>query len=235
LRRTLIFAVGCTLCLTLTILAPGARANAITVQNASFEITNPLVDPCPGGGCAFNYGPIPGWTITGTAGSWQPGPGYYDVSMIDGSTVAFISIGTISQDLGIGLNPNSTYALSVSVGQRIDELPPFTSYSIGLFAGNTALQVLDGSNSAITPGTFNTETLSYTTGDTVTPGDLSIVLTSTGYQTSFDNVSLVDPPAPTPTPEPSSLAMLGAGLMGIALLGLLAKTRFVPFGTVASK
>ena len=48
----------------------------------------------------------------------------------------------------------------------------------------------------------------YSTGD-IAPGDLTIVLSSSGPQVDFDNsVNLVDP---TNTPEPSSLALLGVG------------------------
>src|ERR1700756_4819342 len=66
-----------------------AFANSIPIVNASFETTNPLGTPC-GTGCAFNVGPIPGWTITGgIAGSWQPSSAYFSAPVPDGSIVAF--------------------------------------------------------------------------------------------------------------------------------------------------
>jgi hypothetical protein len=125
----------------------------------------------------------------------------------DGSIVAFSNGGTISQMLAASLTANTTYMLSVDVGHRLDGL--VTDYSIALYVGNMLLASLPAgtSNSAITPGTFADETLTFTSGSKVIAGDLRIVLTSTGAQTDFDNVRLT-----AATPEPSSLSLLAGGL-----------------------
>ena len=194
------------------------KADSIAIQNASFETTNPLTGAC-GAGCGYNYGPIPDWTINGTAGSFQPNSTYF-TSVPDGTTVAFISNtgGTISQTLAVSLLPDTTYTLSVDVGNRLDLLE--TGFSISLDAGSTNLNTITGSNSTITPGTFANETLTYTTGSTVLPGDLTIILGSGGFQSNFDNVRLTtsSTSSSVPVPEPSGLLLLCLGLFCLALL-----------------
>ncbi len=171
----------------LAVLAP------TTIQNPSFETTNPLGQNC-GTGCNFNQGPIPGWTLVGQGGSWQPNSTYYNLPLPNGSIVGYSNGGTISQTLQAALQPNSTYTLSVYIGHRLDG--DVASYSISLQAGSTVLNTVSGSNSTIPAGAFAKVTLTYSTGATVTPGDLSIVLTSGGSQIDFDNVQLTGADSP---------------------------------------
>jgi RHS repeat-associated protein len=156
------------------------------LQNSSFETYNTLDQGCACG--PFNYGPIPGWTINGSGGSWQPSASTYS-SFPAGPTVIWNGGGTISQTLaGIGLQPNTTYTLSVYVGHRLDGY--VNTYTVSLQAGSTVLKSVSASNSTITAGTFANVSLTYTTGSTVTSGDLTIVLSSGGSQIDFDNVRL---------------------------------------------
>jgi len=182
-------------------------ANSITVQNASFETTSTLLANC-GTDCGSNGGPIPGWTLNGPGGSFQPNSAFFNLPLPDGSVVAWSGGGTISQTLtGTSLISNTTYTLSVDVGHRLDGLA--TNYSIALYAGTTLLNSFSGNNGVISMGTFADESLTYTSGAEVPSGDLRIVLTSAGSQTAFDDVQLTD------TPEPSSLLLLGSGLLGV--------------------
>ena len=195
-------------------IAVPARADSIAIQNPSFEITNPLIYSSPGYG-SWNYGPIPGWTITGGgAGSLQPGPTSYPSPLPDGSIVAYSNGGTISQTLSASLLPNTTYTLSVDVGHRLDTPDLYLSnYTIELLAGGTILNALSGSTSFITPGTFQSDFFGFTTGARVPSGNLGIALLSSGPQAEFDNVQLT---AALPAPEPGSLLLLATGL-GLAL------------------
>jgi hypothetical protein len=189
--------------------ATPARAD-ITVLNPSFEngVTLPLSSGC-GMNCSYNFGPISDWKMTGTGGLFQPNSTYYSVPVPDGSIVAWSSSGTIYQILTTSLTPNTTYVLSVDVGHRKDE-PLGTKYSIALYAGSTLLAKLPPSTSTfdILIGTFADETLTYTSGATVAPGDLRIVLSSDGNQANFDDVKLTA----SNVPEPSSLSLLAGGL-----------------------
>jgi hypothetical protein len=192
-------------------------ANSIPIQNASFEITNPLTTPC-GTGCAFNGGPIPGWTtVGGLQGTWQPSSAYFTSPVPDGSLVAYSNGGTISQTLSASLAANTLYTLTVAVGNRLDAVVNnlATTYIIQLFAGNTLLNSITGSNTTIPLGTFMDVSFNYLAGVTVPSGNLSIVLSSVGPQSDFDNVRLTA----TPVPEPGSLTLLVAGL-GLALVML---------------
>jgi hypothetical protein len=188
-------------------------ADSIPIVNPSFEMidpAHPLVYTCPN--CGFwNYGPIPGWTINGAAGAWQPSSAYFTSPVPDGSTVAWSDGGTISQTLSASLVPNMTYTLSVDVGHRLDGFG--ANYTIALYAGSMLLSSITGSNTTITMGTFQDQSFSYFSGGAPLSGPLSIALISSGKQTDFDNVRL------TATPEPGSLALLATGL-GLMILVL---------------
>jgi hypothetical protein len=202
--------------LVLTCFTAPVFANSIPIQNFSFETTNPLNISC-GTGCAYNYGSIPGWTTSGSQqGTWQPSSAYFTSPVPDGTLVAFSNGGTISQTLSASLAANTLYTLTVAVGNRLDAVVNnlATTYIIQLFAGNTLLNSITGSNTTIPLGTFMDVSFNYLAGVTLPPGNLSIVLNSVGSQSDFDNVRLTA--TPTSVPEPSSLALMAAGL-GLAL------------------
>jgi len=184
-------------------------ADGVLVQNASFESASALTSSC-GLGCAYNGGPIPDWTMTGTGGSFQPSTTFFNLPLPGGpsdSIVAYSNGGTISQILGVTVQPDSTYTLSVYVGDRLDG--EVANYSIALDDGSTTLcSTPTASNGAIAPGTFEDVTLTCSTGATVAPGALTIVLTSAGTQSDFDNVSV----NVVQSPEPASYLLLLIGL-----------------------
>jgi hypothetical protein len=219
------------LTLVLVLFGGAAMADDIAIQNPSFEDTNPLNISC-GTGCAYNIGGIPDWTTSGgQTGTVTFNSSYYSTPAPDGTVVAYTNGGTISQTLtGVSLLPNSIYTLSVYVGDRLDN--EVTDYSFSLDAGSNVLSTFSASNGAITPGTYQQEFVTYTTGSIVTPGDLSIVLGSAGGQADYDDVQLTVVPVqndgdpgqndgdPVPTPEPGSFLMLGMGLLGLLAFSL---------------
>jgi hypothetical protein len=194
-----------------------AWADSVTVDNGSFAQFNPLnLTAGCAAGCAYNAGPIPGWTIEGHGGSWQPGPTgpgtpYFSQPLPDGSIVAFIN-GTLSQDLGVTLTPDTFYTLAVDVGDRLDGFQG--GWSIALDDGGTPMCTSSGATASLAPGTFTAETCSFETGATVPSGDLFIVLGGSG---AGDNATFAD--VTVNTPEPASAALLGIGLFFVALVG----------------
>jgi|SRR6267154_212649 len=195
----------------------GAWGDSISIQNASFETTNALTIPCAGTGCAYNFS-LPDWTIAGinaSAGSFQPGSSsiYFNTALPDGSIVAFINTGSISQTLtGISLLANSVYTLSVDVGRRNDVAG--ADYSLNLLDGSNVFCTSGpSSNASITAGTFADITLTCATGATVPGGFLGIELTGDGRQINFDNVQLDVTSSTVSTPEPSVLALTFVGLL----------------------
>lgn len=193
----------------------------ISILNPSFEDVSSFTYTCAGAGCQYNSGSITDWTLTGEGGSWQPGSNslYFTTPIPDGSTIAWVSGGTISQDLGVSLLPNSIYILSVFVGDRADGVSG--SYSIAMAAGATTLDSLTGSSSNIGLGSFGDLILTFATGQNPVLGDLSIVLGNPGGQADFDNVTLTVGQN-TAVPEPTSLILL---IVGIAFVGLFSIMR----------
>jgi hypothetical protein len=193
--------------LTLT-LASGtaAHAGSITITNNSFEtLPNSGLNIGCGGTCAYDIGPITGWTTTGQTGQWITGGYAGNPNAFDGSVVAYINgPGSISQNVGTAV-AGVTYDLGAEVLARTD-LPE--AGMVQLWIGGVLVataSTVDAGN-----GTWNLETLQYTADAAQAGETLTIVLTANGSQGDFDDITL------NATPEPSSLLLLGTGLLGFA-------------------
>jgi hypothetical protein len=207
-------------------LASGAWGDSVSIQNASFEITNTLDQPCTGSTACFNNGPVPGWTTLASGfGSFAPTSTFFSLPLPDGSIVAFTNGGALAQTLtGISLLPNSVYTLSVDVGRRFDVIA--ANYSLSLLDGSSVFCTSGStSNSSITAGTFRDITLTCATGATVPAGFLGIELTGDGRQIDFDNVQLDVTASTVSTPEPSALALTSVGLLMSGLFFVLSRRR----------
>lgn len=197
-------------------LAPAAQAEAIIVQNFTFETPAQPVD-----GYAYV---VPNWTVGGgRASTYRPGPGIFTDPVPDGLQVVALDIdASIAQQLGESLQANATYTLSTGVGSR-NAYPGFGG-GIELYVGGTVTNgVVTGGtllgSTIVSPalGTFQTGTVTYNS-TSASPGlgqFLSVRLSyGGGNQLSFDNVQL-DRVGGAETPEPGSVALLiGSVLSG---------------------
>lgn len=202
-----------------------AQAMPIAVTNPSFEDSLAPIPP----GFSNNVAPV-GWTAFGFAGGFQfgvfnPGStagsfGTDFVSGVDGDQTAYSNSADFSQVLAATLMADTTYALTVAVGDRSDTVLP--SHTIRLLAGGVEIAALSdfgvaGTEGAWTDGTATSSV--FAAGDGLIGSTLSIELINDGgAQVNWDNVRLearMDSTQSVPTPTP--LLLLGLGLAALGL------------------
>jgi len=235
-------------------LAASAQAAAIAVVNPGFEDTTGLNGPTN----EFFFGQPIGWdfydpnTLIGNGagsngiftGTLEPnGVDFFNTTAPEGDLVGILfgfgdqpSAGAgeygIEQTLAAVLQANTTYELSVEVGNigsgtglsgDFFDLSGFLGYRVELLAGNTTIAV-DDNTLVIPEAEFATSTVSFTTGGApaLLGQNLGIRLVNVNgppggddpnidVEVDFDNVRL----SATPVPAPTTLALLALGLAGI--------------------
>jgi hypothetical protein len=175
----------------LLILAPGgfAQVTDFTVNNYSFEtLPGNAMSSC-GGSCVYEYGPIPGWNENNNNSGQQNITGYY---------------GAASEPNPPAYDAGDTYDLQVAVLSRTDAP---NDALVQLEIGNTVVATAPTTGTNYS-GTWSLENAVFTANAGEAGQQLTILLSSSGVQGGFDDVTL------TAVPEggASSLYVLLAGL-----------------------
>ena len=175
----------------LSILA-GSRAAAYA---ADIPIVNPSFEAPPLANGSYTTAPPTGWVVANGGTNlavWNPGitpyPNiYYNVAPPEGKQVIALgggfSPGEIQQDLGVTLQPNTTYTLSYYVGARLDT--PISSYDVRVFA--SGVSVLADHLGSPDPGGWVYRSASFHTGPTAS-GQLVLDVLVAGPSPSCDFV-----------------------------------------------
>jgi hypothetical protein len=219
-----------------------AEAVLLTINNSSFE--DPITadgdftassTSAPNGWAVYNDGATSSsrqfgvWNPTGTntfvGGDAPDGVNIGVVFLLNTTNIAEAGL---SQTLGDTLQLNSTYTLTVEVGNFADDNPSdsfnfngFPGYRIDLMTVNNPTP-LASDNNTLTPaeGIFETSIVSFTTGSSHTDAGQALAirlvnLNGAGIEVNFDDVRL----DASPVPEPSTAALL-LGAVGLICAGL---------------
>ncbi len=173
-----------------------ARGCDVVIINRGFEA--PLLADND-----FSY-VIPGWVVIGDSGSFNPGSGTYPGGNVPGGlNVGYVSCcaggrpnGVMSQGLSVFLAGNTTYDLSLLVGQRMET--PWSPFRLELVAGSTSV-INEMLTTPPAVGTFEPRSFQFVCppGHPAIGQRLTIRMTHTGgveRQANYDEFRLIATP-----------------------------------------
>lgn len=209
---------------TLAVAVSSAQAALLTVNNQSFE-ADTFVDT----GAGYSTNSATGWTSVSsgwgaynsinnnfsgtTATITPPNPGNLP-SPATGVNYAYLSgTSAFQQTLTDVYQPNTTYTLTVSIGNNKVEADGFVRFALRNSSGELAGLTVDAST-LVTTDTFKDFSFVYVTGNTVTADPITIRFSKvSGGQNGVDNVRL------DAVPEPAAIGIAGV------VIGCLARRR----------
>jgi len=199
-----------------TIIPPATVTTAISIVNAGFE--TPAKDD---GIYSNDFTDCPGWSAFDGAfgGVWDISAANYGGNAPEGENIAYVYSGTagIEQVLAETVKADTTYTLSVEVGNNVLPIAPWTGYTVQLLAGGTVLDA-DDNSLTIAADTIKTSTVVYASGaDDVADPNVGLplqirLLSLGGGEVNFDDVQLsAVGPAPNPYIVTLTLAVNNEG------------------------
>lgn len=163
----------------------------VAIENASFE-----ADDLGGVPDAHVHRQFQGWTIVREEGGWVggtivPDTWHFDEDLPHGEQAMFAVDVEVAQVLDETLAADTYYVLMAAVGRRAERTLP--DYDLNLLAGGVELDPLSESlaNPVEAAWTDSSKIYYAAAGDPLLGQPLEIRLSSTGYETFFDDIRLI--------------------------------------------